>query len=183
MSGARSRPTSRGLRRRSPRRSAPRVAVLVEAPEWRKRVRNVELIARRAARAAAAVAPRTGKSDLCLVLANDRSVRRLNRQWRGKDKPTNVLSFPSGESRHDLASVAASLPLGDVIIAYGVTAAEAAKQGKTLNAHLVHLIVHGVLHLLGYDHERDAEAERMEALEIKILRRLGVADPYRRDAA
>src|SRR5947208_12599216 len=151
--------------RRRPQRTAPRGEVLFEAPEWRKRVRNVALVARRAARAAVAAAPLAGKSELCLVLADDRSVRRLNRQWRGKDKPTNVLSFPSGETRGGRASAAAPRPLGDVIIAYGVTTAEAAKQGKTLTAHLVHLIVHGVLHLLGYDHERGADAERMEALE------------------
>jgi len=181
MSPPRSRRTSSRLRRR-PRRTAPRITVLIEAPEWGKRVRNVSFVARRAARAAAAATPLIGKSELCLVLADDRSVRRLNRQWRGKDKPTNVLSFPSGELVDGRAS-ATAVPLGDVIIAYGVTTSEAAKQGKTLTAHLVHLIVHGVLHLLGYDHERDADAERMEALEIEILHRLGVADPYRRDAA
>jgi probable rRNA maturation factor len=178
------RPRRKSLRsRRRPRRPAPRIAVLIEAPEWRKRVRNVALVVRRAARAAAAAAPLAGKSELCLVLADDLSVRRLNRQWRGKDKSTNVLSFPSGASPGGPASAAAPVPLGDVIIAYGVAMSEAARQGKTLAAHLVHLVVHGVLHLLGYDHELDADAERMEALEIEILGRLGVADPYRRDVA
>jgi probable rRNA maturation factor len=182
MSAAKSRRAPSRSRRR-PRRQAPRIALLIEAPEWRKRVRNVEVVARRAARAAAAAAPVAGKSELCLVLADDSSVRRLNRQWRGKNKPTNVLSFPSGELMAGEATTKTAKPLGDVIIAFGVTTAEAAKQGKTLTAHLVHLIVHGVLHLLGYDHERDADAETMEALEIKILHRLGIADPYRRGAA
>lgn len=182
MTAARPRRASSASRRR-PRRTAPRIELLIEAPEWRKRVRNVALVARRAARAAAAAAPVTGKSELCLVLADDSSLRRLNRQWRGKDKPTNVLSFPSGESLNRRVSAGMPLALGDVIVAYGVATAEAAKQGKTLAAHLVHLIVHGVLHLLGYDHELDTDAERMEALEIKILRRLGIADPYRRAAA
>ncbi len=110
------------------------------------------------------------------MLADNRLSRRLNRTWRGKDKPTNVLSFPAadGEARPKDAPRL----LGDVVLAGGVVAAEAEAQGKRLSAHLAHLVVHGVLHLLGHDHERDRDAKRMEALEIRILRTLGVANPY-----
>jgi probable rRNA maturation factor len=190
-------PTERGAGRARPRRSSarkprpsarrrtggasPRIAVLVEAPAWQRRIRNVATLARRAARAAVAADPPRERVELCLVLADNRAVRRLNREWRGRDKPTNVLSFPArdaGAAAIRLPKGARS-PLGDVIVACGVAASEAAAQGKTLSAHLSHLVVHGVLHLLGYDHERDAEAERMEALERRVLRRLGYADPYR----
>jgi probable rRNA maturation factor len=103
--------------------------------------------------------------------------RRLNSRFRGKDKPTNVLSFPiaplpgtpAGEAR----------PLGDLVICPQVLRTEAREQHKTLRAHWAHLIVHGVLHLIGYDHEREAEASRMERREISVLRRLGFANPYR----
>ena len=98
------------------------------------------------------------------------AVRDLNARFRDKDKPTNVLSFPAPES--------AAPHLGDVVLAYGVCAAEAEAQGKTLSDHLSHLVVHGVLHLLGRDHEDDAEAEEMEAEEREILAGIGVADPY-----
>jgi probable rRNA maturation factor len=110
-----------------------------------------------------------------VVLTDNRTSRRLNRTWRGKDKPTNVLSFPAGG---EAGPRDAPRLLGDVVLAGGVVAAEAEAQGKRLSAHLTHLVVHGVLHLLGHDHERDRDAERMEALEIRILRRLGVANPY-----
>ncbi len=175
----RSRPVSTA-RRRS-RRPLPRIEVLIEAPEWNRRVRDVAALARRAARAAVAVERSRDPVELCLVLADDRAVRRLNRDWRGKDKPTNVLSFPARDPALK-APRGAPAPLGDVVIAGGVVAREAAEQGKTVAAHLAHLVVHGVLHLLGYDHEIDAEADRMEALETRILRGLGVADPYRSHA-
>jgi probable rRNA maturation factor len=158
-------------------RSSPRVAVLVTAPEWRRRLRGAGAVARRAARATLSAARTRGGVELAVVLADNRTSRRLNRTWRGKDRPTNVLSF----ALDDGSRVRKGVPrlLGDVVIAGGVTAAEADAQGKTLTAHLAHLVVHGVLHLLGHDHERDAEAQRMEALEVRILRGLGIADPYR----
>lgn len=156
-------------------RSGPRVAVVVAAPEWRRRLRSAATVARRAARAALNAGRARGGVELAVVLADNRTSRRLNRTWRGKDKPTNVLSFSLG----DAAPKGAPRLLGDVVIAGGVTAAEADAQGKTLTAHLAHLVVHGVLHLLGHDHERAAEARRMEAIEVRVLRRLGIADPYR----
>ena len=104
-----------------------------------------------------------------------RRCSRLNRDFRGKDKPTNVLSFPAPANPEG--------HLGDIAIAYGVTAREAETAGKSLADHATHLAVHGVLHLLGYDHETDAEAEVMEPLEDAILAELGIADPYAAPAA
>jgi probable rRNA maturation factor len=103
--------------------------------------------------------------------------RRLNSHYRGKDKPTNVLSFPAPEIPGTPPS--AARPLGDLVICPQVLRSEAREQKKTLRAHWAHLVVHGTLHLIGYDHERDADATRMERREITVLRRLGFANPYR----
>ncbi|MGO1119425.1 rRNA maturation RNase YbeY [Rhodovibrionaceae bacterium A322] len=112
--------------------------------------------------------------EVSLVLADDALLQQLNRDYRQKDKPTNVLSFPadtpSPEGEPEL--------LGDVILSYSTCRREAEEQGKTLQDHFTHLLVHGLLHLLGFDHEADAEAEEMEALEREILADLGIADPY-----
>lgn len=110
------------------------------------------------------------EGSVTLLLTDDQSVRELNLRFRQKDSATNVLSFPAPQNpeRH----------LGDVALAYGVCAREAAEQGKPLGDHLQHLVAHGVLHLVGYDHETDAEAEQMEGLERVILAGLGVPDPY-----
>jgi len=125
--------------------------------------------------------------EVSLALAGDRLVQRLNRTYRKRDKPTNVLSFPAADiagpksrKREGAWSQPPRQPvlLGDVIVAFETTDAEAAAQGKALGDHLAHLIVHGTLHLLGYDHERLAQARRMERLEVAILAGLGVADPY-----
>jgi probable rRNA maturation factor len=112
---------------------------------------------------------RAAERDIAILLADDERVRSLNAAFRGKDAPTNVLSFPAGEGAPEL---------GDIALAFGVCAREAAEQGKSLAHHLQHLTAHGVLHLLGYDHESDAEAEAMEATERAILAGLGVPDPY-----
>ena len=143
---------------------------------------DVEALARRAVEAALAVArnpPRQEDVELSLLLADDEAVRALNRAWRGKDKATNVLSFPANPH----PGMPGRQPLGDVALAFGTVAREAESEGKTLADHATHLIVHGVLHLLGYDHETEAEAEIMEALEVEALARLGIADPYREMAA
>ena len=110
----------------------------------------------------------------------DDEVRALNNEWRGKDKPTNVLSFPLAEA-DDLQSATSPGPelmLGDIVLARGVCAAEAEEKGVALNDHAAHLIVHGTLHLLGYDHMDDGAAADMEAREVRALARLGIADPY-----
>jgi probable rRNA maturation factor len=140
----------------------------------------VEALARRAVEAALAVIGRPPEElSLSLLLADDRAVRALNRGFRGKDKPTNVLSFPASAP----PGLPGPRPLGDIALAFETVAREAESEGKTLADHARHLIVHGTLHLLGYDHETDAEAERMEALEVEALARLGIADPYREAAA
>ena len=128
-----------------------------------------------AAGAARAALPPDREGALAVLLADDAAVRDLNRRWRGKDRPTNVLSFP--------AAASAAPWLGDVALAYETCAREAAEQGKALADHVAHLVVHGVLHLVGWDHQTDAEADEMEGLERDILARMGVPDPYaERDA-
>lgn len=106
--------------------------------------------------------------ELAVVLADNAQVQRLNCEFRGKDKPTNVLSFPSDEEAE----------WGDIILAYEVIDAEAAEQGKSFHDHFCHLLVHGMLHLFGYDHIEQDEAEEMEAIEIEILSKLAIANPY-----
>src|SRR5205809_5361314 len=119
-----------------------------------------------------------GAVELGITLADDASQRQLNRDYRGRDKPTNVLAFPVWEHGTRLPSGAPVL-LGDIVLALETVAQEAADQEKPIGDHLVHLTVHGVLHLLGYDHLTQVEAATMESLETSILAALGVPDPYR----
>jgi probable rRNA maturation factor len=121
------------------------------------------------AQAAAELALEGRHGDVAVLLTSDEAVRDLNARFRGKDAATNVLSFPAPVNPDD--------HLGDIALAHGVIAREAAQQGKPLAHHLQHLVIHGVLHLIGYDHERDEDAERMEALERTLLARLGIPDP------
>ncbi len=119
--------------------------------------------------------PGLNDSEVSVKFTSDAEVRALNAAWRGKDKATNVLSFPMAEE----SELAASPLLGDVVLAYGVCAAEAAAKHVPIETHAAHLLVHGTLHLLGYDHETgDAEAEEMEEAERRALASLGIADPY-----
>ena len=149
------------------------IDIVVESDLWAA-VPDVEAIVRQAIVEAAASpdAPASGR-EVVVLLTDDAAIRRLNATWRDLDKPTNVLSFPA-------ASVpgAAAGPLGDIAIAFETMAREAEDEGKPLAHHLAHLAVHGFLHLVGYDHESDGEAETMEQLERVILARLGVPDPY-----
>lgn len=144
-------------------------------------------LARAAAEAAARVAPELAHPRLSasMLFTSDEHVHALNAEWRGKDKPTNVLSFPMLE-RSDLLDLAQEGPpemLGDIALAYETCAREAEEKGISVEHHAAHLIVHGLLHLAGYDHEiSEADAEAMEALETKALARMGVADPYGREA-
>jgi probable rRNA maturation factor len=117
--------------------------------------------------------------EISVRLADDEQVRALNAQWRGKDKPTNVLSFPQLEPKQlgDLGE-GPELLLGDLILAHGVCAREAGEKGVSVEDHATHLIVHGMLHLLGYDHMEDSAADDMEAREVRALARLGISDPY-----
>ena len=146
------------------------IDIVIEEKAWRTAEPRVRGLAKAAA---AATLKAEGRADanVAILLAADARLQALNTAFRGKQGPTNVLSFPgSGPGPGD--------HLGDVALALGVCAREAAEQGKTLAAHLQHLTAHGVLHLLGYDHETDAEAEAMEAKERQVLAGLGVADPY-----
>lgn len=114
------------------------------------------------------------EAEIAVVLTSDEAVRALNALWRGKDKPTNVLSFPAAQN----GDVEAAMMLGDVVVARETTFAEAVAEDKRPQDHLAHLVVHGVLHLIGYDHETADDAEKMEAVERRALERLGIRDPY-----
>lgn len=154
--------------------SAVVIDLAMPCTRWRRALRDVERVAREAAGAALAHARKERRAaELSLVLADDAAVAALNERWRQIAGPTNVLAFPSNERASPV------LLLGDVVLAYETVAREAKDQGKTLADHLRHLVIHGVLHLLGYDHDASLPARRMEALETRILASLGVPDPYR----
>ena len=147
---------------------------LTEDDAWRA-LPEREALARRAARAVFEVLERPEPpSELSIVFTGDSAVADLNRHWRGKAGPTNVLSFPAAGA----AGGGQPGTLGDIVLAAGVVAAEAGDQGKPLANHTAHLVVHGLLHLLGYDHAEDATAEAMEGLEVQAMARLGLPDPY-----
>jgi probable rRNA maturation factor len=150
------------------------IDLLVEAGTWPPET-ELAAIARRAVDGVLVEIGAKQSCELSLVFSDDAHVRTLNAGWRGKDQPTNVLSFPAFPS-----NPGAALPpmLGDVVLAAETVAAEALAEGKPLVHHISHLIVHGILHLIGYDHETDAEAEEMEELERRILAGLDIPDPY-----
>jgi probable rRNA maturation factor len=168
MTEAKSRSPARKRRVRKP---APSISLRVEEATWRKDAAVLPLLRRAAGLALQAAAPETGGPvALTILLTGDAAVRDLNAQFRSRDEATNVLSFPASED---------GAYAGDIAIAYGTVAREAKAQKKPFSAHAAHLAVHGVLHLFGHDHKRPREAETMEALEILILRKLGIDDPYR----
>ena len=145
----------------------PPITILTHEARWKGLAPTVT-------RAATAVLmkQRIKKSAITFVLTNDSEIKTLNRDFRGKHKPTNVLSFPDGSVEGSVTQ------LGDVVLAYETIAHEAATQNKKLKHHLTHLTIHGVLHLLGYDHETERDAKAMESLEISILATMGIANPY-----
>ena len=149
------------------------VEVLAPCGDWLEACPDVAALAEAAAREA--LADRRGPLIVGIVLTDDGEQRALNRAYRGKDAPTNVLSFAMLDAA---APPGAPVLLGDVVLAFETVAREAEEQRKPLADHLRHLVVHGVLHLLGLDHENEAEAAGMEAREAAILKRLGVPDPY-----
>jgi probable rRNA maturation factor len=168
-----------GPRSRAPQGADPSwltLDVVFEDEDWPDAARMEMLVREAAAALAAQLAMHVVKpASACIALSNDAHVQTLNASYRGKDKPTNVLSFPTPESPVPQALE----PLGDIIIARETLEREAAEKGIPLADHLRHLTIHGLLHLLGYDHEDEAEAVEMENLETAILSRLGIPDPYR----
>lgn len=157
------------------------VDVTVRCPLWTDNLKAAGALCQTAARASY---PTSDPAEVSIVLADDVFVRDLNREYRGQDKATNVLSFAADSANESpVSSGAPRVPgaprlLGDVIVAFETVSLEASAQGKTLANHLCHLVVHGMLHLSGYDHEQDPAAEKMEALEVKILATLEIANPY-----
>jgi probable rRNA maturation factor len=154
--------------------SGPVVDVMIEADAWQA-LSGADGIVRRAIAVAADVTATRRPSELSVLLCDDATIARLNARWRGQERPTNVLSFPAAPLG---TAPGGRTPLGDLAVAYQTVAREAHEQGKPVANHLSHLVVHGFLHLLGYDHQEDGEAERMERLERDILARIGIADPY-----
>jgi probable rRNA maturation factor len=159
------------------RPALPQTEVLVTSACWQAEP-GAETVIHRAIEAAAEFAEAdTGDAELAVMLTDDGGIRTLNNNWRGIDKPTNVLSFPAlqptGDTPDDMPRM-----LGDIAIAYETTRREADEEQKPFDHHLSHLAVHGFLHLVGYDHENDDDAEAMEALERDILAQIGIPDPY-----
>lgn len=151
----------------------PSIDVIIASPSW-ERLGNIEQIAEDAIHAvlvetATKILPH---AEISLLFCDDAAIKKLNKTWRAKNKATNVLSFPSP------GPVARRMMIGDIAIAFETTHAEALAEGKALQAHVTHLVVHGFLHLLGHDHEQASEAEIMENMERRVLARLGVADPF-----
>ncbi|OHC80537.1 MAG: rRNA maturation RNase YbeY [Rhodospirillales bacterium RIFCSPLOWO2_12_FULL_67_15] len=158
------------------------VGVRIKAAAWRRALPSASRLAERAALAAFAAArpkrlSRAG-AEAAVVLADDAQVRALNRDYRGQDKPTNVLAFAARDGRVTPRAVAQPMALGDVVVALETASAEARAEDKPLADHLRHLVVHGMLHLLGLDHLSARAARRMERLEAKVLGLLAVPDPY-----
>jgi probable rRNA maturation factor len=152
--------------------------VLVVAECWLAEP-DAEAVIHRAIATAAEIANADhGEAELAVMLTDDAGIRTLNSNWRGIDKPTNVLSFPALQPTGPVGPDDAPRMLGDIAIAYQTTRQEADAERKPFEHHLSHLAVHGYLHLIGYDHENDADAELMEGLETEILAQLGIPDPY-----
>jgi probable rRNA maturation factor len=160
----------------APAQLSVEIDLLVEGGDWPPEA-ELEAVTHEAIAAAmaetGAAAPEG--TELSVVFSDDTHIRELNAQWRGKDKPTNVLSFPAFPPK-----IGAPLPplLGDIVLAAETVAREAALEGKPVRHHITHLLVHGFLHLLGYDHETSEEAEEMETVERRTLARLAIPDPY-----
>lgn len=150
---------------------------------WRSALPKLRALSRRGVEAALAVAPSLpagSKAELSILFTNDEAMRDLNRTYRGKDKPTNVLAFANLEAAPGASAMSppSELLLGDVVLAFETVRQEALASDKPMAHHVSHLIVHGVLHLLGFDHQKAKEARTMEALERTALARIGIGDPY-----
>lgn len=159
----------------------PVIDIAIRNRNWRRRVPGLDSFIPKILKSALRGAgwPALQAVELSILLADDATIQELNRDWRQKDKPTNVLSFPQHETPLKLKPSPMPVILGDIAMAYQTLGREAKGEGKTFEAHFAHLLVHGLLHLLGMDHERSTRhANRMEALEIEILAKLGYSNPY-----
>ena len=156
----------------------PMTEVLVVADCWQNEPNAETIIQRAIAAAAEEVDDDVGEAEIAVMLTDDPGIRTLNSNWRGIDKPTNVLSFPALQPEGARKPGDAPRMLGDIAIAYETTRREADAEGKPFEHHLSHLAIHGFLHLIGYDHENDDDAETMETLETEILAQLGIPDPH-----
>jgi probable rRNA maturation factor len=181
--GGASKPSSPAKRWRGTSRSAvegagPSVDVVIESAQWQE-LPGAEAIIRAAIAGAAKAGPvEISSGEVCVLLCDDAAMAALIARWRGHVGPTFVLSFPAPRGARDPRGADRPIPLGDIAIAYETLAQEAADYGKPLRDHLARLAIHGFLHLLGYDHELDGEARRMERLERDILAEMGIPDPY-----
>lgn len=157
---------------------SPEIDIIISAEAW-EGVDGLETLTRACVDASLAEsgAALVDGCEVSIAFCDDAEIQTLNAQWRGKDKPTNVLSFPTP------GPLPARPLLGDIVIAYETVAREAGEQEKTLHEHTAHMVIHGFLHLIGYDHETAAEAEAMEGLERRIASRLGLPDPYAGESA
>jgi probable rRNA maturation factor len=159
------------------RHAPPETEVLIVAACWSAEPEAATIVHRAIEMAASVVDADTADAELAVMLTDDEGIRNLNRNWRGRDKPTNVLSFPAlqpaGARSDDVPRM-----LGDIAIAWETTRREADDEQKPFDHHLSHLAIHGFLHLVGYDHENNVDAEAMENLEREILAALGIPDPY-----
>lgn len=153
------------------------IHILVTSPLWKRRIKSFDRKAKSWAVAALSGAKFGQSAEISILFASDAEIKSLNRDWRGKNKPTNVLSFPAFSPR-DLKKQKGKVFLGDVILAAETVAREAKAQKKSFADHAAHLTVHGVLHLLGYDHDSERAAKKLESLEILILQAFKIADPY-----
>lgn len=145
------------------------IDVRCTATGWSE-IPDLDSVSAAAAKAVEKTVGQTLEGSLSVLFTDDVEMQALNRAWRGKDKPTDVLSFPSDDDMQDV--------FGDIAVGYGTCACDARSAGRPLKAHITHMLVHGMLHLLGYDHENDGEAAEMEGLEVKALASLGLPDPY-----
>ncbi|MEQ8709532.1 MAG: rRNA maturation RNase YbeY [Rhodospirillales bacterium] len=153
------------------------ILVRIDDDHWTELSGDPESLCQTAARAALAAAGRDDEVEVSILLTSDAQVQQLNRDYRHQDKPTNVLSFATDDDDRRIPQGEA-LPLGDIVVAFGTVRREAESAGISLTDHTSHMIVHGTLHLLHYDHEIEEEAVEMEALETAILAQMGISDPY-----